>query len=346
MKSLANKALMNKARGVFKMKKIICSVLILCILAIIPTGMSQQEISKPIVNLMIDVTGSLHPTEEQATTYREDIKNIYNSMIKEDIPSTMFFTQDVSSSQISLYLTQIGLYGDIEFGMSSNHSGEKLSSKPYSEQLAILQSSKKYADTCHVCGKNEKPILGFKPQSFDQNEDTYKALDEIGLEYDAGFQAGILYAPGHENDVWPYLVEGHKFYAVPVSTYTLSGKKVPLQDSYFKDNGLSATQWYDALVGKFDEIQGKDEPLVFSITTSISGSGDYLDALKRFLSYATSNDASFVNTKQLVDMAKAGVHDVSSLPATNASAGCLTCEKPQNNVTITIFTNNTQAATA
>jgi hypothetical protein len=327
------------------MKNLVWPVLALCIFATMHTGMSQNS-SQPTVNLMIDVSGSPLPAEDQAKA-ESDLRNVYNAMNKDSISSTMFLPQDVSGTQLSLYVTQIGLYGNNEFGMSGNHSDEKLSTMPYSQQLAILKSSKNYADSCHACGQNEKPILGFKPQSFDQNQDTYKALDEIGLEYDAGFQAGLLYAPGHENDVWPYLVEGHKFYAVPVSTYTLNGKKVVLQDSYFKDNGLSASQWHDALVGKLDEIQGKDEPLVFGITTSISGSGDYLDALKNFISYATSKNASFVTTKQLVDMAKAGVHDVSALPSTNESTGCPTCGKSDATITITqIATNNTQAATA
>ena len=52
------------------------------------------------------------------------------------------------------------------------------------------------------------------PPLFDQNEDTYKVMDDLGIKYDAGFQEGIIYAPGHENDVWPYNVEGYGFYAV------------------------------------------------------------------------------------------------------------------------------------
>ncbi len=328
------------------MKSIICSVLVLCILVIMPTGVSQQGSSNQIVNLMIDVSGSLFPTEEQSMVEKDNIKNVYNAMIKEHIPSTMFLTQDVSSSHIDLYLTQLGLHGDIEFAMAGNHSDEKLSDKPYSEQSAILRSSKAFAKTTQVCGKNEITILGFKPQSFDQNQDTYKVLDDLGIQYDAGFQAGLLYATGHENDVWPYQVEGYKFYAVPVSTYILSGKKVVLQDSYFKDNGLDATHWYNALVGKFEEIQGEDEPMVVSLTTSVSGSGDYLDALNKFRDYAVSKNAKFVTTAQLVDMAKTSVRDVSTLPTNvTASGGCPTCDHTKSNIDLTIsMINSTQTA--
>jgi hypothetical protein len=329
------------------MKNIIWPILVLCILAAMPTGTSQEGSSQPIVNLMIDLSKPLPPTEEQATVERDNLTNIYNSMIIDRVPSTMFLTKDVSSSQFSLFVTQLGLYGNIEFGMSSNNSNDELSSRSYSEQLKLLQSSKMYADACHVCGKNEMPILGFRPQSYDQNEDTYKALDEIGIEYNAGFQAGLLYAPGHENDVWPYLFEGHNFYAVPLSTTTLSGEKVVLQDSYFKDKGLSGAQWYSALAGKLDEIQGKDEPLVIGLTESVSGSGDYLDALKKFIAYAQSKNASFVKTAQLVEMARSGVHDLSALPAINASE-CKTCNKEESTINtqnlITVSTNATNTS--
>ena len=60
--------------------------------------------------------------------------------------------------------------------------------------------------------------------------------------------------------------------------------------------GLGADEWYDALAAKFNEIKGQDEPLVISLTTSISGNGDYLDALKRFIELAKSENAAFVNT--------------------------------------------------
>jgi hypothetical protein len=314
--------------------KIIYLVLALFVLVTIPTGMSQQGSSQQIVNLMVDVTGSLHPNDEQSAVERDNIANVYNAMIRDKIPSTWFLTQDVSSSHIVLYLTQLGLYGNIEFGIAGNHSDEKLSALPYSEQLAILESAKRFASAAHVCGKNEKNILGFKPQSFDQNQDTYKALDVIGIQYDAGFQSGILYAPGHENDVWPYPVEGHNFYAVPISNYIISGKKVALQDIYFKESGLGASQWYDALEAKFNEASAKNEPLVVSLTTFISGSGDYLNAFNKFIEYAKSKNASFVNSTQLVDMAKAGVYSVSAIPTTtNVSTGCKACDQTRNNQT-------------
>jgi len=317
------------------------SILVLCILVTLTAGMSQQESSRPIVNLMVDVSGILQPNEVQSAVQRDNTANVYNAMIKDKIPSTWFLTQDVSASQMALYLTQLGLYGDIEFAIAGNHSDERLSTMPYSEQLAVLQSSKRYASSVHVCGKNEKTISGFKPISFDQDQNTYKALDDMGMKYDAGFKAGILFAPGHEDDVWPYPVEGHNFYAVPISSYMISGKKVPLQDSYFKENGLGADQWYDALRSSFIEASERNEPLVISLTTSISGSGDYLDAFRDFIEYAKSQNAYFVNTTQLVDMSMGEVSIVPTEAAnTIAHTECTTCNQNKENQSTSNTTSN------
>ncbi|MCK9566414.1 MAG: hypothetical protein M0Q43_10235, partial [Methanothrix sp.] len=223
---------------------------------------------------------------------------------------------------------------------SGSHSGEKLSTKSYSDQKAILQKSKEYIESCRVCGENEITARGFMPQSFDQNKDTYKALDDLGIEYDTGFQAGLIYAPGHQDDVWPYQVKGYNFYAVPVSTCSLSGQKVPLQDKYFNDSGLTSAQWYDALVGKFEEAQGNNEPEVIVLTKSVSGSGDYLDALKRFLDYAISKDAKFVTTMNLVNMSR----EEGYVPPSPTSGKCITCGQDggeSNTIEIAVLKNNT-----
>jgi len=221
----------------------------------------------------------------------------------------------------------------MELGISGNHSNEKMSTESYTEQKTELERAKERVELCKICGINEVIVKGYMPQLYDQNEDTYKALDNLGIVYDAGFKAGILYAPGHENDVWPYKVENHNFYAVPISTYTLSGEKVTLDDREIKDKGLSPSKWYDLLVGKFDEVSGKDEPMIVSLHTSISGTGDYLNTLKQFFNYATSNNARFVNTSVLVSMSIKGVH--SAMPFSSVKSGCAECDAMKNNTNIT-----------
>jgi len=310
-------------------------------------GAAQPVNSPTIIGLTINADIPSSATEEQAHVAEQNLSHIYDQINQRNLAATVFSPGDTAHSYVNLGLTRIGLSTNFELGISGNHSNEKLSTVPYAEQSTILKNSKRYVENAKVCGKNVITVHGFMPQSFDQNKDTYNVLDSLGIQYDAGFQAGVLYAPGHKNDVWPYLVEGHKFYAVPFSTYNTSGKSVVLDDSYFKDNGMSGSQWYDSLAGKFDEIQGKDVPLVIGLTSSISGSGDYMDALKKFMDYAVSKKASFVTIGQLVNMTKAGVRDVSALPA-SVPAGCPTCDQSSSNTNakITVSMNNTTEVAA
>jgi hypothetical protein len=324
-------------------------VVALCFMALL-IGLTSAQNETTIVNLMTTTDIAAHPTQDQINSSLSNLMQLYGAIQPFGVKGTIFVTGDMANLDTRMILARTASDG-FEIGISGNNSDEKLSSKSYAEQKNLLANILNFAGACYVCGQNKMIVKGFMPQSFDQNQDTYKALDDIGIQYDAGFQSGLLYTPGHENDVWPYSVQGHNFYAVPVSTYDLSGKKVVLQDRYFKDNGLSASQWYDALAGKFDQIQGKDEPLVISLTTSVSSSGDYLDALKRFKAYAISKGARFVTTSQLVDMAKTGIRDVSALaPEANASANCPTCGQASNEAKITVYSNNatntTQSATA
>ncbi len=321
-------------------------IAIACILLMAFPGVVQCEDKPAIVNLIVNPDITVSPTREQALITESHLLNLKNEIQNRNFSATIFSTQDLAGSRVGLRLTEMGLKtNNFELAISGNNSNDILSDLSYEEQKAIFEKSKEYVESCKICGKNEIIVRGFMPQLFSQNENTYKALDDLGISYDAGFQAGVLYSPGHENDVWPYLVPGHKFYAVPVSTYVVSGKNVPLQDSYFNDSGLSASQWYDALAAKLDEISGKDEPLVVSLTTSVSGSGNYLDALIRFMDYAKSKKTSFVTTMQLVDMTKTGLRDVSALPTSNVSAECTTCGQSDSNViSLAVSTNESTRA--
>ncbi|OPY51300.1 MAG: hypothetical protein A4E49_02311 [Methanosaeta sp. PtaU1.Bin112] len=87
-----------------------------------------------------------------------------------------------------------------------------------------------------------------------------------------------------------------------MSSQEFSGKKMPLVDSYAIETRLSSSQWRDLLQAKFDDARSKDEPVVISLSTPISGTGEYLGALKQFLEYTLSKDVQFVTTMDLVNM--------------------------------------------
>jgi len=77
-------------------------------------------------------------------------------------------------------------------------------------------------------------------------------------------------------------------------------------DSAAEKAGLNGTQWYDLLVSSFDQASARGETIVAVFTNTISGSGEYLDAYKKFVEYAAGKGAQFVTTKELVESIKGG----------------------------------------
>lgn len=304
-----------------------------CILLASSSVSAESAEKKSVINIMIDADISPNASIEEGQEASDLLLDIYSELQERNIPATVFSTQDLIWSYARMRITYLGKDPNIELAMSGNHSDEKLSEESLSDQRTILKTSKEYVESCRVCGTNEVTVRGFLPQSFDQNEDTYKALDELGIEYNAGFQAGAIYGPDHQDDTWPYKLEGHNFYAVPVSTFELSGQKVPLYDKYFTKNGLSSAQWHDALVAKFNEAQERDEPMVILLTKSVSTSGDFFDALKKFLDFAISKDATFVTTMDLVNISRGEAY----VPPADANRICTTCnQKNEESVGISI----------
>jgi hypothetical protein len=289
------------------MKTLIICIGIFCLLSAGIAGAKQSSEKPVFVSLIIDMNVPPSANDDQLSEAKNNLLSLYGAIGV--VPTTLVLAND-ASDRARLILSKTTSDANPDVAISGNHSDELLSTKSYSEQKDILKNSKKYAELCKICGKNEVNVYGFMPQSFDQNEDTYKVLDDMGIKYNAGFQAGILNAPGHENDVWPYKVENHKFYAVPVSTYDFSGELIPLDDRYITGKSISASQWKDLLIEKFDAISDKDEPMVLSLSTSVSGSGEYLKALVAFMDYAASRNASFVTAYDLVQMSGNEVKDL------------------------------------
>jgi hypothetical protein len=323
------------------MNKLICASILAC-LFLTASGCAQQADKPAVISLMIDADVPPSPSEHQGYESEVLLKAMIQEIDGRELGATIFSTEDTLGTYTRTLLTQMGKNPRFELAMSGNNSKEKLSAEVYNKQKTILEDTKRYTEACKYCGINEINVTGFMPPSFDQNEDTYRILDELGIQYDAGYQAGMIYTPGHEKDTWPYQVQDHKFFAVPVSNYSLSGKLIPLQDRYFNESGMSSIQWHDALVSKFEETQKNDQPMVIVLTSSVSGTGGYLDALKKFLDFALSNKASFVTTMDLVKMA----HPESFQPSAAAAKECTTCGQHNDNISVTIAMENlTQNAT-
>ena len=292
---------------------------------------SGSSLSKEVpLNMMIDFESPGSPTPDQVIQVFNSMTNLTNVIDSRHLNATIFASGDVVASPSQrLFVTTLGQEPNHELALNGNTKDEKLSSMPYSKQLDQLTIAQKNINSCHICSGKIVPVQGFRPQSFDQNNDTFKVLDSLGFLYDAGFKAGILYLPGHKNDTWPYSIKGHNLSAVPVSTYNSSGDRVYLSDRYAKEEkGLSGSKWYDILAGKFDEAAINGDPMIMIFSNTVSGSGDYLDAYTNFVKYATSQNAKFVTTMELVNMTEV-TNTTGTLPAFSGvkPSVCPTCEQ-------------------
>lgn len=290
------------------------------LIAMMQLGASQED-GTPIISLMIDVDTPHSPNEDEVRSAEVNLHKMYQEITDRDETATLLLTQDVTSSRIRLLLAQYTVLSKFEFAISGNHSDDKLISLPLSEQEALISNSIEIAKASKVCGMSEVDVLGFIPPGFSQNQDTYKAIDNLSIQYDAGFQTGLIYAPGHEDDVWPYKIEGYDFSAVPISSINVSGDLLPLYDKKMTENGLNAAEWSEILNSKLQESAANDKPMVVLLSTSVSGSGEYFDALTNFLDYAGSENATFINVRDLVALADTGTLDIPE----GGSYKCTTC---------------------
>lgn len=290
----------------------------LCIICIVFFSLAEigQATNRPVVvNIMIDA--ELSPTAQNLTPQEEESLEL-NSLVEmltdidsNGINTTVYFTGDFASKQIGNvsykdYLIRAASKPNHEIALHSMTTADKLGLMSYEQQLSLLTRAKALIETAYIRDDRSLTIKGFRPQYFNQSEDTYKVLDKMGMAYDSGFKAGLLYAPGHKNDTWPYLVENHTFYAVPVSTYRVAGNLVYTCDLCSKQSiGLNGTQWSDILVGKFQECADQGDPMVVLFHNFVSGDDDeYMTAFRKFVDFAASENATFVTTMDLVEMAK------------------------------------------
>lgn len=302
-----------------------------CLIFFILLILSGGSLSKsdPIVNLMIAVDSSPNPTQEQLDSFAKSLRVLVNEIDMRKLNATIYVSGDAAIFN-RLPLTYLGESPNHEMAVQGSKTDEEIASMPYLSQENLLKGAKKSVEKCYICGGKSVIALGFMPQSFNQNEDTYKALEESGIKYDAGFESGLLYLPSHEKDVWPYTIDNHKLIAVPISTYSLSGKLISLDDRVIEKKGLSSAQWYNMLIDKFDQSAENGEPIVVIFSNFISGTkADYLDVYKKFIDYAVSKNAKFVTTIKLVDMAKEkGLIKGASVSASDITpTGCIDCSK-------------------
>ncbi len=269
------------------------------------------------VNVMIGAElypGSTEMTDEEKWNLEvNSMVQMLNEIDPGGLNVTIYVTGDYVSefagkTWYKLYVTRIGSKPNHELAMYGMTTGETLETMPYGVQYPLMREAKRLIEAAYICDGRVIEVKGFLPQSFSQSDITLGILDRIGIEYDAGYQAGIVFELGHVNDTWPYSVDGHNFSAVPISTHIFSGELVPLSDRFAKESlDLSGTEWGDLLTSEFDECVERGDPMVVIFTNVVTGQDEgYMEAYRNFIDYASSKDASFVSTLELVEMARSG----------------------------------------
>ncbi len=247
--------------------------------------------SGPLVNIQIDAEGA------DAAGFTD----MMNELQARNLKATIFVTGDFANREALLIFG----YSQAGFEIASHgyNTGEQLATMSYDAQKTLLSSAKTAVEGCMSCGMGNSTV-GFRPQYFSQNEDTYRILDEWGVKYDSGFKAGLLYTAGHELDAKPYLVEGHQFYAVPISTVEYGGNRIYLCDmSCANADKLTPEQWSEALRMGMDQAKANGDPFVVLLHGIITGDRTKYTYWQPFIDFIDNiaAEAQTVTTSELVD---------------------------------------------
>ena len=125
---------------------IFSSILAFFLIAAMP-GASQTSDNPTTINLLIKAGVPESATREEVIAEEVNIENVYNEINGRGLPATIFLTQDLVETRVSLILARIGAYSKFELAMSGNNSGEKLSAIPFDAQKKVLFAAKKMLKT-------------------------------------------------------------------------------------------------------------------------------------------------------------------------------------------------------
>ncbi len=102
-------------------------------------------------------------------------------------------------------------------------------------------------------------------------------------------------------------VEGHSFYAVPITTLEVNNKKVYLCDiacALKEDLKLTSDEWYEVLKKAIDQKSGEASPLIIIVHGWYTGNNEVYNYWQPFVDFLDllEGRATFVTTKELVDL--------------------------------------------
>lgn len=157
----------------------------------------------------------------------------------------------------------------------------------------------------------------FHCADFDQNEDSYDIVDELGFSFNLGFVAHTERTlPGYESNILPYQDQDvrYGFWAVPMHSVPYGGQWVPMCDASFIEL-VTAAEWGDLLSDELGNVDERNRPLTVEVHTESTGTeGAFFDAFVAFLDEAGERDARFMTVAELVEWSQS--------PAVQADCGC------------------------
>ncbi|MEW5801249.1 MAG: polysaccharide deacetylase family protein [bacterium] len=268
-----------------------------------PKSAEPQPV-EPTVYINLQIDADISPGADNT----QGLVTITDELKRRQITATIFVTGEFAN-QAQMLITN--LYQDgFEIALHGYYTGEQLATMDYTEQSAKLTQAKKAVEGCLPCG-TYKSVIGFRPQYFSQDENTYHILDELGIKYNCGFKVGQHpYVEGHKNDTWPFAMEGHDFCVLPVSKATYHETLV-----YACDIGMAAGKmlpsaaWSELLSDTLDRAIATKEPIVILFhnwytgldVSPEEGTSGYWQPFVDFLDEAEEKGAEFITTQKLIE---------------------------------------------
>jgi peptidoglycan/xylan/chitin deacetylase (PgdA/CDA1 family) len=249
----------------------------------------------------VQLIGVMIDAEEQDTA---GLQRLTEAMLSRGLPATVYVSADYANANATLIQ---GLFNKgFEIALHGYSTGEQLATMTYDQQKDLLTRALDAVDGCRPCGLARR-VVGFRPQYFSQNEDTYQVLDELGLTYDSGFKAGMLPIAGHEDARIPFPVDGHQFTAIPVTTVEFEGRVIYLCDisCALGESPLTKDQFKEALTQARHETRGQRLPMVANFHGWYTGDTDqydYFEAFTQFIDEAVADHAVFVRSEHLAEL--------------------------------------------
>lgn len=217
--------------------------------------------------------------------------NILNILDPRDINFTVLTTGDLAAdNEYTLFVTRIGARANHEMAMNGPGGGNL--------SMGVIRKAKREVENCYICGTEKKSVVGYRP-SERINESDFVIFESLGISY--MIDDGMFFSA---NASRPYLLDNTTLYVVPVTWLTVDSETVMLSDRRASGMNMSGDEWYSLLSRGMDDAVSRGEPLVVLISSRISGSGDYMEALERFVDAASERGMSFVRVKDLVEMSK------------------------------------------